>query len=153
MSIITIIDTGISKEYSNKYLNNRILNKYSYNNQSAKLEIDDNIDDEFGHGTMICSAINMINKNATFNIIKAFGKECWIDENMLISILNNIYTLQIKTDIIHISFGIQVVEKLDQLESILCKLNKRGIVIVSAFAVNTAARAALARSFSRTITE
>ena len=43
MSIITIIDTGISKEYSNKYLNNRILNKYSYNNQSAKLEIDDNI--------------------------------------------------------------------------------------------------------------
>lgn len=46
MSIITIIDTGISKEYSNKYLNNRILNKYSYNNQSAKLEIDDNIDDE-----------------------------------------------------------------------------------------------------------
>ena len=102
---------------------------------------------------MICSAINMINKNATFNIIKAFGKECWIDENMLISILNDIYTLQIKTDIIHISFGIQVVEKLDQLESILCKLNKRGIVIVSAFAVNTAARAALARSFSRTITE
>lgn len=136
MSIITIIDTGISKEYSNKYLNNRILNKYSYNNQSAKLEIDDNIDDEFGHGTMICSAINMINKNATFNIIKAFGKECWIDENMLISILNDIYTLQIKTDIIHISFGIQVVEKLDQLESILCKLNKRGIVIVSAFANN-----------------
>lgn len=136
MSIITIIDTGISEEYANSHLKDRILNKYVFNEHSMKLEIDGGSEDELGHGTMICSAINMINKNARFNFIKAFGEDSWVDENMLIAILNDIYTLRIKTDIIHISFGIQVIERIDELESILDKLNKLGVIIVAAYANN-----------------
>lgn len=136
MSIITIIDTGISEKYANSHLKDRILGKYVLNENSMTLEMDGDSEDELGHGTMICSAINMINKHARFNFIKAFGKNSWVDENMLIAILNEIYRLHIETDIIHISFGIQVVERIGELETILNKLNKLGIIIVAAYANN-----------------
>lgn len=136
MSIITIIDSGISKTYVDKYLKESVLNKYSYNCQSMRIEVDDCAEDELGHGTMICSAIHMVNKNVTFNIIKAFGEECWVDEDILISILNDIYFMDLETDIIHISFGIQVSERLEELEAIISKLREKGIIIVSAFSNN-----------------
>ena len=133
MTTITILDTGISKLYE-QTLGNRIISKTTcYINDDKHFIIEDGADDEIGHGTLVCSAINMINKNIQYNFIKMCGENYWADENTLINTLKYIAEKNVKSDIIHISCGIQTCERLEELEAVLQDLKKRGIYIVSAF--------------------
>lgn len=136
MSIITIIDSGISDNYINSHLKDRLINKYVFDMCEMKLKLSCCAEDEIGHGTMICSAINEVNKKTRFNIIKAFSEESWVDEDILVAILNELLTLQIETDIIHISFGLNITEKIDELEAVLNKIKESGAIIVAAYANN-----------------
>lgn len=135
MSIVTVIDTGISFKFYETNLLSKVIKQYEYdvikNNISETLFAED----EIGHGTMICSAMNTINKNINYNIIKIFGNSIWADEEILIKTLEYIYN-NIKTDIVHISFGINFCEEIDKLNAIIKKLKANGIIIVAAFSNN-----------------
>ena len=136
MVTITIIDSGVSKLYREKFLKGHIVSLQSYEMINGKIIKEDGADDNIGHGTMVCSAINLINKNVDFNIIKIFDSEYWGDELLLLEVLKEIYYSDRKTDIIHISSGIQMPEHKEEMEEILWKLRKKGIIIVSAFSNN-----------------
>ncbi len=136
MKTITIIDTGISKIYADKYLKDRLNNLITYKVVDGELLKYQGADDVIGHGTLVCSAINTINKDVSFNIIKAFGEDFWADEKALIMILKEIECLEFKTDILHISGGIQVCEYMEELEEVLWKIRRKGTIIVSAFSNN-----------------
>ena len=136
MKTITIIDTGVSPIYANKFLKGKIVNLITYKIENGNLIKISGADDIMGHGTLVCSAINTINKNVLFNIIKVFGKDFWADEKALIMILKEIESSEQKTDILHISSGIQACEDVDKLEEILCNIRNKGTIIVAAFSNN-----------------
>ncbi len=136
MKTITILDTGISTIYADKYLKNRLNNLITYRVIDGKLKKYYGAEDSHGHGTLVCSAINMINKDVSFNIIKAFGEDFWADEEALIMILKEIERTDFKTDILHISSGISSCEHLEELEKILWRIKEKGTIIVSAFSNN-----------------
>lgn len=136
MKTVTIIDTGISTIYADNYLKNRLNDLITYKVVDGELVKYQGADDVLGHGTLVCSAINTINKDVAFNVIKAFGEDFWADEKALVMILKDIERSGFKTDILHISSGIQVCESLDELEEVLWKIRMKGTVIVSAFSNN-----------------
>ena len=133
MKTITIIDTGISIGYELE-LKNRINKKITCClNTDNQLQISNGAVDNIGHGTLVCSAINTINKNTILNIIKICGDEYWADEEALIAILKYIAEGNIVTDILHISCGIQCCDNMQRLDSVIKRIKQRDIIIVAAF--------------------
>lgn len=133
MKIITVIDTGISEDYKEKFLSGRVLRTITYELVDGNLIETMGANDTIGHGTLVCSAINSINNHVCYNIIKACGENFWADEDALISILQRFADSDIETDILHISCGIQHCERKKDLDDVLRKIRKKGILIVSAF--------------------
>lgn len=121
MKIITVIDTGISDDYKEKFLRGRIINSISYKIIDGNLIETVGASDTIGHGTLVCSAINLVNNQVRYNIIKACGEDFWADEDALISILHRFAESDIKTDILHISCGIPCCERKKDLDDVLKK--------------------------------
>lgn len=110
-----------------------------YNNQGSPgicikstdkgFEINTNLKDEIGHGTIIYSVISKHVDASKIFIIKLTEYQ---DDQCLIAALRYVKD-NIKCRIINISLGIKTSEKLDELYNICTELSKMGIVIVSAF--------------------
>lgn len=85
-----------------------------------------------GHGTAIYSIIRKVNGFSKIVNFQITNNDGTIDENILIDCLNMIYQ-NYNFDLINLSLGINLFERLDELEEICEKLYKKGTIIISAF--------------------
>ena len=85
-----------------------------------------------GHGTAIYSIIRKVNGFSKIVNFQITNNDGTIDENILIDCLNMIYQ-NYNFDLINLSLGINLSERLDELEEICEKLYKKGTIIISAF--------------------
>lgn len=94
--------------------------------------VDDDFSDLLGHGTAIYSIIKLHNKNATILNIRIFEKDAVIDERRLLFALNYIYD-NIDVKIINMSLGLPMPMHKNELQKIIDRLYKKGVIVVSAF--------------------
>lgn len=129
---VAILDSGIDK----KYIDSSIAGKHHIYMEYGKICIDDNVEDEFGHGTAIFSIIsNQINtraeKRVQFEIIKLFDDE-EISEEILCYALEYVYE-KLDVDIINMSLGLIMLMEGNRLLNICRKLYEKGTILVAAF--------------------
>ena len=86
----------------------------------------------YGHGTAIYNIIRKIENIAEITNFKLHNVENGICEDELIDLLNRIKD-KYRFDIINLSLGVSVCEKLDELYSRCLDLTNAGTIIVSAF--------------------
>lgn len=128
---IVIIDSGINVEHE-------LLGQYSFDGICINTDSDGNIvvgseyTDELGHGTAVSYICKSIVPKADIFIVKIFYYNENIDENILIAALKYVAD-NIKCDIINISCGVHLCEKINDLKQICLELTEKGIIIVSAF--------------------
>lgn len=97
------------------------------------LYINQNINDEIGHGTAINGIISSHNKNVELYNIKIISKEnTSISGDQLIEVLKYIYE-NISCEIINLSMGICIMDDSSELKSICEKILSRGTIIVAGF--------------------
>ena len=129
--IVCIIDSGCDIEHS-VFKNIKILGKYSFLKKNNTIIVSNEISDYIGHGTAITSIIHLNSINTNYYIIKIFDRSWECDDELLLYALNFIYK-NIQCDYINISCGITNSIKEKQLKEICDKIQKKGIVIISAF--------------------
>ena len=120
---IAIIDSGVKYNHPAFRKRNPIL-------ICDEKQIDPNT--FFGHGTAIYNIIRSVDNVADITNFKLRNVENGACEDELIDLLNEI-KCKYKFDIINLSLGVSVCEKLDELYSVCLDLTKTGTIIVSAF--------------------
>lgn len=129
---VAILDSGIDK----KYIDSSIIGKHHIYMNHDKICIDNNIEDEFGHGTAVFSIIsNQIyteaEKQVQFQIIKLFDTE-EISEEILCYALEYVYE-KLDVDIINMSLGLIMLMEGNRLLNICRKFYEKGTILVAAF--------------------
>lgn len=132
MLSVAILDSGIDE----KYMISSISGKHHIYMDHGEICIDNDIEDEFGHGTAIFSIIsNQLNaevqEQVQFEIIKLFDTE-EVSEQILCFALEYIYE-KLDVDIINMSLGLIMLMEGDRLQSICRKLYEKGTILVAAF--------------------
>lgn len=122
---IAIIDSGVKKYHSAWDVQPQ---GFTYNNGIMHNEFED----EFGHGTAVYNIIRKNTRDSEITNIKLDGINTGVSEDELISVLNYIYN-SLDFDIINLSLGINVCERLNDLRMVCGKLDEKGTIIVSAF--------------------
>lgn len=128
---VVIIDSGVDKGHD-AFANVEVNGCCAYLNDAGEIEFDENISDDFGHGTAI---FDIIRKNAPdVNIynFKVFDKEGNADQKEITKLLEYIYD-RVDCDIINMSLGITQYADIGDFENVINKLNDRGTIIISAF--------------------
>ncbi len=123
---VVIIDSGINVS------NDFNMNGICIEKNSEGFLIDNNLKDEFGHGTIIYSIISKCIDPSKIYIIKLPANRVELDDSCLIAALEYIKK-NIKCKIINISLGVKSGENIDKLYNICAEISAMGIVIVSAF--------------------
>ena len=126
---VVVIDTGLdimNKSFENKYSGGKC-----FKLENGRIAESNDIMDDVGHGTGIT---NIILSQVKVNIIpiKIIDKEYFCDEDVLIHALQYVYH-NIKCDVINMSLGINVCNRVEELKSTIELLKNRGTIIVSAF--------------------
>ena len=127
---VVIIDTGVEKEHSRLASQDIDCIRVSNNIDGFFVEELIDGDDDVGHGTAVCDIIKSHCKDISILVIKVFDKELNADESLITDALNYIYH-NISCRIINMSLGISVAGY--ALESVCCKLNDKGIILIAAF--------------------
>ena len=125
-----IVDTGIKADHV-EFKNINIADKFGITGGRKSADYND----YFGHGTAIASIISRhIGNNPDIEItcVRIFTTEMRLQEEQLISALEFIYK-NYDPDIINLSLGLNVCERIKDLRDICEKLTDRGTVIVAAF--------------------
>lgn len=115
---IAIIDSGVKKYHSAWDVQPQ---GFTYKNGIMYNEFED----EFGHGTAVYNIIRKNTRESEITNIKLDGINAGVSEDELISVLNYIY-INLNFDIINLSLGINVCERLNDLRNICGKLDKKG---------------------------
>lgn len=117
---IAILDSGVNVNHSLfKNDKTKVIN-YSESNLT------------YGHGTAIYNIIRKVNSFSEIINFQITNNDGTIDENILIDCLSMIYQ-KYNFDLINLSLGINLSERLNELEEICEKLYKKGTIIISAF--------------------
>ena len=120
---LVIIDSGINASNSQR------IPGICIKKTDEDFEINDNLTDEIGHGSVIYSVIKkQVDAAEIFNIKLSNDH----DESCLIAALKYVKD-NINCRIINISLGILFGDNLDKLYNICSEISKRGSVIISAF--------------------
>lgn len=130
---IVIIDSGICvnhKKFTNKLNIVGAINIFK--DSSNNIQINEEINDEIGHGTSVASIIMKYIPMAELVIVKLFDERYEPDENVLEFALQYIND-NIECDFINISAGITRCSNIQRLEKICNDLVDKGVTIVSAF--------------------
>ena len=127
---VVIIDTGVEKEHSRLASQDIDCIRVSNNIDGFFVEELIDGDDDVGHGTAVCDIIKSHCKDISILVIKVFDKELNADESLITDALNYIYH-NISCRIINMSLGISAAGY--ALESVCCKLNDKGIILIAAF--------------------
>lgn len=117
---IAILDSGVNVNHSLFRNDKTEVINYSESNLT------------YGHGTAIYNIIRKVNSFSEIINFQITNNDGTIDENILIDCLNMIYQ-KYNFDLINLSLGINLSERLTELEEICEKLYKKGAIIISAF--------------------
>lgn len=123
---VVIIDSGVTLGKTSLFQGINVeqaQDGYRYNN---------NLTDDFGHGSIIYSIISKeVNPSKIF-IIKLYAELAELDDSSLIAALDYIVK-NVKCKIINISLGVKTGENIAELYRICSKITYMGTIIVSAF--------------------
>ena len=123
---VVIIDSGLSLS------NDLCIPGICIEKTNEGFLVSDNLVDDIGHGTIICSIINRQIDASKIYIIKLSGHQDDCDESCLIAALEYIKE-NVSCRIINISLGIKTSNNIDKLYNICAEISVMGIVIVAAF--------------------
>lgn len=123
---VVIIDSGINLNHPK--IRDDEVNGFGYKNG----QIIDDFMDTFGHGTAIYSIIKNQCPSSDILNIKLFDIENSLNEDELIELLTYILN-SINTDFIHMSLGINIINRYYELKDICQKICDKNIVMISAF--------------------
>lgn len=130
---VVFIDTGCDISHP-RLLQSKITNLQLVNNDADNyelLQINRNNDD-VGHGTALCNIVCMHCPDASIIMIKLFDNSLLVSERQLLYVLHYVLT-NIQCKIVNLSLGISVLEYYEEMYRLCEKLDKKGIVIISAF--------------------
>jgi len=96
------------------------------------LEVDESFQDEMGHGTAVFSIIRKFSPDSEILNIKLFDENGEVSEEGLFESLKYIRD-NVNCKIINLSCGIKYCNHEKELEEICVELQKKGIIIISAF--------------------
>lgn len=131
MAKIVIIDSGIDLT-NREFEGRKISGIHIYEDKAGKINIDENIKDQIGHGTAVAAILNEDLDNELF-VIKIFDEEMEGDINLLVRALEYVYE-NVKCDIINMSVGFTEFDSIAEINNICNKLYfEKGIIMVSAF--------------------
>lgn len=128
---IVIIDSGIHLEHP--LMRGRVTDGFAVNIENGTVQIEEDYQDCYGHGTAIYSIISKAVPDARILNIKAVNQD---DGSLscegLISILHYIYQ-HINCRIINLSLGLRSSQHKNELYDICWKLKQKDVVLVAAF--------------------
>lgn len=127
---IVVIDSGV--DYSLLRNSNNINGIAVKKNDFQEHYISDDIRDQIGHGTAVCSVIIKESPSLRIFMIKLFDTFGSIDLDDIIYALTYIKN-NIKCKVINMSFGVSYCEDISYFEKICKELIQSGIIIVSAY--------------------
>ena len=123
--VVAIIDSGYAKFVEDSYHATIVAGHSMMDDASI-------FSDEFGHGSAIAELIADYSPNALFYVVKAFARPGVGGATSLIRSLEYIEE-NVECDIVHVSAGVRACLEMGRLIRVINKLNKKGVVIVSAF--------------------
>ncbi len=129
---IAVVDTGIFLNHP-LFLDKKI-NGYSIKKKNGKIVVDNNIEDEQGHGTAVASILFKETDNVEIIPIKIFFDGDFVTEpDLMIAALNHIKTIE--CNIVLLSLGITglLPDEIKKIKNLCDEINNKGILIVSAF--------------------
>lgn len=126
---IVIIDSGVDLS-ADLFRKSEINGIYFYRNQDDYICNSHDIADKLGHGTAVCGIIKQYGLFTELYIVKIYNENYCIDEGLLIYALEFIEE-NIECDIINLSLGIMNPSR--KLMNICKKINKKNIIMISAF--------------------
>lgn len=128
---VVIVDSGVNK--SHPILDKKIIHGISIDFESdGSYRILEDFSDDIGHGTAVYYLISKYVKDEKVLNLKAFSGNFQPDTYQIITVLKYIYE-NIECKIIHLSNGIVCCDEIYELHDICQQLEKKGIIIVSAF--------------------
>lgn len=125
---VVVIDTGA--DITHALLKDANITGFYITKRNEKYEILKDIHDEIGHGTAICGILHKMNSKLNIIMLKIYNRFYDVNEEVLVFALTYVMN-NIRCDIINMSLGILTPS--EKLHDICCRLNKKGIIIVSAF--------------------
>lgn len=127
---IVIIDSGVNLEHSSSDENGIQGLRISFQNDDV--QIDDNFNDDYGHGTAVYNIIKKHSPSSEILNIKLFGDSDSIEEEALIYALNYIKD-NISCKLINLSLGLKMCRDIEALRKICSEFVTSGVILVSAF--------------------
>ena len=118
MAKIVIIDSGIDLT-NREFEGRKISGIHIYEDKAGKINIDENIKDQIGHGTAVAAILNEDLDNELF-VIKIFDEEMEGDINLLVRALEYVYE-NVKCDIINMSVGFTEFDSIAEINNICNK--------------------------------
>ncbi len=128
-SDIVIIDSGV---YFDKEKSEKPEKGLRISVRDGIVEVDENFQDEMGHGTAVFSIIRKFSPDSEILNIKLFDENGEVSEEGLFESLKYIRD-NVNCKIINLSCGIKYCNHEKELEEICVELQKKGIIIISAF--------------------
>ena len=129
---IVVIDSGLNTKHS--FFKNQTCKGISiiFDEGAGNYSINDNFEDNIGHGTAVYYLLKKCIKEADVFVLKLFDKNTEPDVMSIIFALEYVYA-NIDCRIVHLSSGITRCDELGLLRSACDKLKGKGTIIVSAF--------------------
>ncbi|MCL1794914.1 MAG: S8 family serine peptidase [Oscillospiraceae bacterium] len=124
---VVIIDSGVSSNLKNSDIQGTSL---FFSN--GKMESNEDLTDNYGHGTAIYNIIRKYSPVSKIYNIKLFDNNECIDETNLIYALKYIQK-NVSCKLINLSLGLKLCNKIEALKSVCSELVLSGIILVSAF--------------------
>lgn len=128
---VAILDTGIDKNH--EYLKDNIYEGFGFNStDEGYITIDDNYEDDNGHGTVCASIIKNKFSNVEFTVIKVLDKYGSTNIQILEEALKMLIEKDI--DIINLSLSVMKSEMISDLYNVCEDLKNKGTIIVCSLA-------------------
>lgn len=125
---VVILDSGIWE------VDERIVEQKTIIQTEQGVKLLEGSQDEIGHGTAVYDLISkeVAEVPIEYSIIKIIGANFACSTEVLFAALEYV-DKQMECDILHISAGVTMCENIVGLEGLLAQLEKKGIIIISAF--------------------
>jgi hypothetical protein len=123
---IVIVDSGVNRNI--KEFNQNIIGGINFEYKDEKIIINNNYDDDNGHGTYCASIIQQVSNNTEMYIIKVLDKEARTHSRALIEVLKYIKNINIR--VINLSVATISMEYKNELENVCNELCEQGKIIV-----------------------
>ena len=125
--VIAILDSGLDLKCTDHIVGGVQISI----SKDHQIQLSNDFDDKFGHGTAIYHILNDSCPNIYFYIVKIFDNEFLEDSTLLLEALKHM--LSVDCDFIIISSGTYVIDDVEEFTEIIENLTQQNKIIVSAF--------------------